>query len=597
MKPEHSERIQALRELMAQRGIDAYIVPSTDEHHSEYVPDCAKRIQWLTGFTGSAGTLVVTSQKACLWTDGRYHLQAREELDPELVILFPLGLSGVPELQDWLACEMGSGTKVGVDSKLISVEEAQRLRERLAKKGAELLCSGENLVDLIWEQRPRPPWGRIFALQNSFTGSSVQEKLARVRGEMARMGVQALLLSGLDEVAWLSNLRGSDVAYNPVFLGYVLVSMDKAALFLHPEKLASEAAQAVGAHMELRPYQELAQAVSQEAMRGSRFWLDPGRTSLWVRELVGNKASHLEARSPVCSLKAVKNQVEREGMKNCHLRDGLAMVRFLRWLEQEAPGSWPTEMEAARHLEELRAQLPYHHGPSFETIVAYGPHGAIVHYRPTPETDLRLGPQGLLLVDSGAHYLDGTTDVTRTVALGPPTEEQMDRYTRVLKGHVALARARFPRDTSGKQLDVLARLPLWDVGLDYRHGTGHGIGCFLNVHEGPQSISPRDPGVPLEPGMFVSNEPGYYREGAYGIRIESVMMVEEDPNAETDYGPFLRFEVVTLVPLDRRLISPRLLSPAEREWVNSYHARVLESLGPHLDGDDLKWLRRVTKPI
>lgn len=597
MEPNYLRRVQALRELMSLRGLDAYIVPSTDEHQNEYVPECARRIQWLTGFTGSAGTVVVTRHKAGLWTDGRYHLQAKHELDLEVFMLFPVGLPGVPEPQEWLAREMGSGGKVGVDSRVIPLEEARRLKEQLALAGIELSPLEENLVDLIWDTRPHAPAGRIWALGESFSGMSVGEKLARVREEMQKKGVEALFLSALDEVAWLFNLRGSDVPYNPVFLSYAVVCKETACLFVDLEKLEKEAMEALSPHVELRPCGGLQEALSQEASRASRFWLDPRTSSAWVRELIGNKALHLELTSPVARLKAIKNPVEQEGMRSCHVRDGVAMVRFLRWLDEEAPKAWPRETEAAHELDGLRAQLQYHQGPSFETIVAYGPNGAIVHYRPSEGTDLRMGPHGLLLVDSGAHYLDGTTDVTRTVALGPPTMEQMDRFTRVLKGHIALASARFPHGTSGRQLDALARRALWEVGLDYRHGTGHGVGCFLNVHEGPQSISPKDPGVPLEPGMFLSNEPGYYQEGAYGIRIENMMMVVEDEELDTGYGPFLRFETVTLVPLDRRLILPELLSSQERAWVDSYHGKVLETLSPHLEEENLAWLERVTSPL
>lgn len=591
------ERLTRLRELMLQRDVAAYLVPSTDEHHSEYVPERAKRLKWLSGFTGSAGTILVTKKEAFLWTDGRYHLQAGRELDPKEFRLMRVGVPGVPELEEIICEKIEKGQKVGVDPKLVSIQEFSKLKERLELLGIELLPLEENLVDLLWEDRPCPPEGKVRHLDECFTGMEVPEKLRLVREELAKWGGEALVLGALDEIAWLLNLRGSDVPYNPVFQSFVVLTQEEATLFVESFRLTPEARHQLSPWFRIQPYQHMAEFLMELAAQPIRLMADPVSTSQWVKEIAGGRARIIEHASPVALLKAVKNPVERKGMASCHKRDGLAMVRFLCWLEEQVPKGGVTETKAANYLDQLRSSLDYYVGPSFETIVAYGPNGAIVHYRPSPETDLELRSQGIILVDSGAHYLDGTTDVTRTVALGRPTALEKDRFTRVLKGHILLAGMRFPQGTTGKQLDTLARIQLWEVGLDYRHGTGHGIGCYLNVHEGPQSISPKDRGVPLQEGMFVTNEPGYYQEGAFGIRIENVMMVEKAQDMETDYGPFLRFKTITMVPLDRKLINPRLLSRRERTWLNRYHEEVRKALVPELEPQEAEWLEKATKPL
>jgi Xaa-Pro aminopeptidase len=591
------KRLCGLRELMAKWGVEAYLLPSTDEHHSEYVPERARRLAWLSGFTGSSGTVVVTGQEAFLWTDGRYHLQASQELDPQAFTLMRAGLEGVPEPEDLLCSRLAPGQKVGLDPRLVSIEGFRKMEERLGPFGIKILPLEENLVDLLWEDRPPPPRGPIWPLPERFAGMGLGEKLELVRKELNRWGAQALVLGALDEIAWLLNLRGSDVPYNPVFQGYLLLTLEEALLFVETTRLSQGARDALLQRVSVQPYDRMAGVLRDLARAGMRFMVDPSSTSHWVRELMGRELNHLERPSPVALLKSVKNPVEREGMASCHVRDGAAMVRFLKWLEEQVPRGGLTELEAARYLDHLRASMEHHVGPSFETIVAYGPNGAIVHYRPSPRSTLELAPEGLVLVDSGAHYLDGTTDVTRTVALGQPTSMQKERFTRVLKGHIALASIRFPRGITGKQLDALARTHLWEVGLDYRHGTGHGIGCYLNVHEGPQSISPRDPGVPLQEGMFLTNEPGYYEDGEYGIRIENVMMVEQARDSDSGYGPFLQFRTITMVPLDRRLICMDLLTARELAWVNQYHQKVRETLSPILEPQEASWLEEATRPL
>ncbi len=592
-----AERVKRLRNLMAGRGIHAYIVPSTDEHQNEYVPECWQRRRWISGFTGSAGTAVITQDQAGLWTDGRYHVQAAQELDPSLFTLFPVGLPEVKEAGDWLAETLREEHTVGVDPRVISVEEARRLKEKLDPKGITLGYLAENLVDLLWADRPPPPLNPIRLLPEMFSGESVVSKLARIQDEMHKGGTQAHVVSTLDAIAWLFNLRGSDVPYNPVFIAYALVTRDEATLFIDPPKVTGEVRSALQGLVSFRPYAEVHGAIASGSRKGWKFWIDPRTTSQWIFGLIQDGEAPMERQSPAITFKAVKNQREREGMRACHIRDGVAMVRFLRWLHEAVQAGGVQELSAAARLDRFRAEMEQFQGLSFETITGYQAHGAIIHYRSTPGTDCEIRPEGLLLVDSGGHYLDGTTDVTRTIALGAPSGEQRERFTRVLKGHIQLARIRFPKGTTGKQLDALARRHLWEVGLDYRHGTGHGVGAFLNVHEGPQSLSPKDPGVPLEPGMFLSNEPGYYQEGEYGIRIESVMMVTEAEEFHTEYGPFFCFELVTMVPIDLRLVDPSMLSQEEKAWLNAYHADVRAKLSPHLSEADRRWLEAMTHLI
>jgi Xaa-Pro aminopeptidase len=592
------ERVNRLRKLLADYGLQAYIVPSTDDHQNEYVPECWRRREWISGFTGSAGTAVITAEQAGLWTDGRYHLQALEELDQKVYVLFPLGLPETPEIKDWLAETLDAGQSVGIDPKLISVHDARELRETLKTRGITLRFPDQNLIDLLWDDRPPLPSAPLRAYPERFAGETAVAKLSRVGEEMSKVQAAAHILSSLDAIAWLLNLRGADIRYNPVFTAYLLITPDELLLFVDPTKITPESAALLDGLASVRPYGAFRDAVAGCAARHKKILVDPQRTSQWVyQEIVKAGGEPVTKPSPLIRLKAVKNPVERNGMRRCHLRDGLAVVRFLRWLEDRVPLGGVTELTAVRKLLEFREEMELFQGLSFATIVGYGPHGAVIHYAPSAESDVELAPRGLLLFDSGGHYMDGTTDVTRTVTLGYPTEEERACFTRVLKGHIRLARTRFPKGTTGKQLDALARLHLWDVGLDYRHGTGHGVGVFLNVHEGPQSLSPKDPGVPLEPGMILTNEPGYYKPDAFGIRLESVMLLEEDTKVHTDYGPFYRFEILTQVPIDQRLVIRAMLSTEERSWVDAYHARVLQQLSPLLSEAERRWLQEATRPL
>lgn len=595
--PVIATRLERLRESMARLGIHAYIVPTTDRHQNEHVPECWQRRSWISGFTGSAGTVVVTKDKAGLWTDGRYHVQASEELDPERYTLFPLGRPDVKEMGDWLAEELPEGQVAGVDPKLLSVMEALKLTGELELKGKALRFVEENLIDPLWEDRPSMPGEPIHVLSETFTGEPVASKLGRLREEIAKFGVDAHLVSTLDSIAWLFNLRGRDIPFNPVFIAYALITREKAVIFVDKKKITKEVRTSLKGQVVFRAYTEIKDALTEHFQKGSKVWIDPKGTSQWIYDQLQNICLTFERQSPIAVFKAMKNPVERTGMRNCHIRDGVAMVHFLRWLDEQLPSDTITELSAAKRLDTFRKESKNFQGLSFRTIAAYKDHGAIIHYAPSRETDCELRPGGLLLVDSGGHYLDGTTDITRTLALGAPSSEEQHMYTLVLKGHIQIAKARFPKGTTGKQLDILARNPLWEIGLDYRHGTGHGIGSFLNVHEGPQSLSPKDPGVVIELGMVLSNEPGYYLEGTYGIRIENVMIVVEDEELNSEYGPFYRFETLTMVPIDLKLIDPDLLTFDERSWLNNYHGEVYDRLSPHLDSSELNWLKVATRPI
>ncbi len=592
------EKIAALRRLMEKNRLTAYLVPSTDPHQSEYVPECWRRRPWLSGFTGSAGDVLVTRKEAGLWTDGRYFLQAEEELRGSGIQLYKMGEPDVPTIQEYLARTLKKGDVLGADPQVLSLDRARKLERTLQAAGAALALSVENLVDLLWTDQPPVPAAPIRIQEEKYAGESVRSKLTRLREAMREKKVLAHVLTVLDSIAWLYNIRGRDASYNPVAVAYALVTPKKAFLFIAPAKVPPETARRLGGSVEIRPYHELAGALREMGKRRQRVWIDGETASRWVADLLQGADLVTEA-SPVVLQKARKNPVEIEGMRQAHVRDGAAMVRFLRWLENEVGKDGLTEISAAEKLEEFRALGDLFQAPSFETISGYGGHGAIVHYRVTEQTDVRLRALGIYLVDSGGQYLDGTTDVTRTVLMGGrATREQKDRFTRVLKGHIALARVRFPKGVRGIRLDTLARLPLWEVGLDYHHGTGHGVGSHLNVHEGPQSISwSRDTGAALEPGNILSNEPGYYQTGDYGFRIENLVLVVDAPRPSKNAPPSLGFETLTLVPIDTRLVEPKLLTPEETKWLNDYHRQVEKTLSPMLDGADRRWLKKACAAI
>jgi Xaa-Pro aminopeptidase len=592
------KRIAALRELMSKAALEAYYVPSTDPHQSEYVPACWQRRGWLSGFTGSAGDLVVTRTTAGLWTDGRYFIQAADELRGSGIKLFKQGLTGVPTPSAWLAQTLRPRQALGIDPQLLSRGMEAELRAALDPVGARLKLVEGNLVDLIWPDRPMPSRATLELLPEELCGERASSKLRRLRRAMAERGVTAHVLTALDAIAWLFNVRSEDVEYNPVAIAYAIVTPDQALLFVDLEKVSGDVRRGLPRGVQLHSYEAVGAALAQLARERRRVWVDGRSVTCWVLGKLGVCSLVTEA-SPIHLMKAHKNAAEIAGMRAAHQRDGRAMVRFLAWLERAVPAGGVTELSAVERLAALRAEGERYRGESFETIAAYGPHGAIIHYGPSAETNASLQPRGIFLIDSGAQYLDGTTDITRTVLLGgEATAEQRDRFTRVLRGHIALARCCFPAGTSGRQIDALARVPLWEAGLNYNHGTGHGVGFFLNVHEGPQAISPtRCTGVPLEEGNIQSDEPGYYKEGEYGIRIENLVLVVRDGARSSADAPFLGFEVLTLCPIDRRLIEPALLGAEERAWLDVYHARVREALGEGLTAEEGDWLERATRPL
>jgi Xaa-Pro aminopeptidase len=597
MMMEVSERVAALRKLMEREGIQAYLVPSTDAHSSEYLPECFKRRQWISGFTGSAGDVAITTEKGGLWTDGRYFLQAEEQLKGSGIGLFKMGMEDVPKLEEWVAKELKEGEKLGIDPKLISNDSAGKLSKTLKERGVKLEYISQNLVDELWEDQPPPSKAPIKVLPTEYTGKSIEEKLGRVREKMKEHLCSAHVLASLDTIAWLFNIRGSDIDFNPLVISYAVVTMEEAHLFVDQIKVTDEVKEHFGDIVKLHPYDDIEGYLKELGSSGKKVWISPKTTNKWIMISLGKDIDVHFERSPVTDIKSMKNETELQGFRDCLVVDGIAMVKFIKWLEENVPKGGVTEISAADVLEEYRKQGDKFVGLSFPTISGYGEHGAIIHYDPTPETDVEIKPEGILLVDSGAQYLNGTTDITRTFTMGEPTDEQKEMFTRVLKGHIDLALLRFPKGFSGKQIELPARKSLWDAGKNYNHGTGHGIGHYLNVHEGPMGITPRDIGVPLAAGNVLSNEPGYYKAGEYGIRIENLMVVQSDEELSSEEFQFLRFETLTLCPIDLRLVEPSLLDEKERKWLNEYHSLVYEKLSALLSPEEREWLGERTVPI
>jgi Xaa-Pro aminopeptidase len=591
-------KLGLLRRLMKSHDLQAYLIPSADPHQSEYVPEFWKRRQFVTGFTGSAGDAVVTLDQAGLWTDSRYFLQAERELEGSGFSLFRFGQPRVPSWQEWIAGKLSQGEALGVDPRLISHKSYELLGNELSRRSVVLKAVEKNLVDEIWLDRLAPPSGPLILHEEKYAGESIGRKLERLRLKLAEEAADAHVITLLDAIAWLFNIRGSDVEYNPVAIAYAVITRKKAALFIDLKKVSPEIKKRLDREVEIAAYDDFPARLKQLAAAKNRVWLDEASVSEWVVSQLAEGSQLIFKPSPIALFKAVKNEAEIAGFKAAHVRDGVAMVKFLRWLESEVPRGEVTEVKAAEKLEELRSRQPLFRGLSFRTISAYAGHAALPHYSTSPETDVPLRPEGIYLIDSGSQYLDATTDITRTVALGPPTEEQRDRLTRVLKGLLSLTRASFPRGTAGKQLDTLARLALWEVGLNFGHGTGHGVGAFLNVHEGPQAISYyRCIGVPLEPAMVTSIEPGYYKEGEYGLRLENMVLVVKDEVRSAGASVFYTFETLTLCPIDLRLVKKEMLTPEETGWLNSYHQKVRERLTPFLEPKETAWLEKATRPL
>ncbi len=592
---ESTERIAALRKELAHRGLAGFLVPRADEHQGEYVPPRAERLAWLTGFTGSAGLAIVLADRAAVFVDGRYTLQLRDQVD--LTLFEPLHLIEEPP-ERWVAAHLGKGGRLGYDPWLHTPEGLKRLAEAAAKAGGELVPVADNPLDAVWIDQPPPPLAPVVPQDLRFAGRSAEDKrlsLGRALGEEA---ISAAVLTNPDSIAWLLNIRGGDVPRTPFALGFAILHQDGGVeLFMDRRKFTPGLEQHLGNRVAVNAPAEFGPALDRLGSARARVLVDPATAPAWVFARLGSvKATIVERDDPCLLPKARKNEVELRGTRSAHQRDGVAVTRFLHWLSERAIGGSLDELAAAEKLVEFRRQGDLFRDLSFDTISGAGPNGAIVHYRSTPRSNRRLAPGELYLVDSGAQYVDGTTDVTRTISIGEPSAEMRDRFTRVLKGHIALAMARFPKGTTGSQLDGFARYALWQAGLDYDHGTGHGVGSFLSVHEGPQRISKIPNRIALEPGMIVSNEPGYYKTGAYGIRIENLVAVVEDAKPG-DERPMLAFETLTLAPIDRHLVEKSLLSPAELGWLDAYHARVREALSPLLDAEAKDWLAGATAPL
>jgi len=596
----HEARLAALREELKRRDLDGFVVPLCDEHMSEYVGAYAQRLEWLTGFGGSAGSAIVLTSRengngAAIFTDGRYTLQVREQVDGKL-----WDYVGVPATSpaDWLARNVKAGQRIGFDPWLHAHAQAQELKKAVEKKGAELVAVPDNPIDAVWQDRPAPSAAPAVPHEDALAGKASSAKREDVAAWLAENGADAVVITALDSIAWLFNLRGKDVDRTPVALSFAVVNADGSAeLFIAPEKVDSELVAHLGNHVALRPRSDFESALGDYA--GKTVAVDPvrGVEAIFAALLAGG-AKVMKATDPVVLPKAVKNEAERAGHRSAQHRDGAAVSRFLHWLSVDAPKGGVSEMSAADRLRGFREETGQLRDLSFDTISGSGPNGASPHYRVSEESNRTLAPNSVYLVDSGGQYPDGTTDITRTVWVGPDAapQEVKERFTRVLKGHIALDRAIFPQGTTGHQLDVLARQFLWEVGLDYAHGTGHGVGSYLAVHEGPQNISTRAVAQPLIAGMICSNEPAYYKAGEYGIRIENLVLVE-DRAIEGAENAMLGFETLTFVPIDRNLIDVDLLTDAEIAWMDAYHAKTRAIVAPQLSGSDLAWLEAQTAPL
>lgn len=588
-----NNRIQALRALFSQEGIQAFIIPSTDPHLSEYVAPHWKSREWISGFTGSAGTVVVTTTKAGLWTDSRYFLQAALQLEGTEIELYKEMLPETPGISTFLSMQLAPGDTVGIDGKMFSAEAVEDMRVKLQKHRIRLK-SISDLLEQLWTDRPPMPEDPAFIHETKYAGKSSTEKISIIREELKKCNAKALFLSALDEIAWTLNLRGSDVHCNPVVVSYLLIEEQHTHFFIQPQKITPEVAdylKEIG--VSLHPYEEVETYLNR--INVDSLLINPAKTNYAMYSAVNPNCRIIHAASPVTLLKAIRNEQEIAGIHAAMQRDGVALVKFLKWLEEAVPTGKETEISIDKKLHNFRAEQDLYKGESFDTIAGYKEHGAIVHYEATPETDVPLKPEGFLLLDSGAQYLDGTTDITRTIALGKLTEEEKTDYTLILKGHIALAMAKFPVGTRGAQLDVLARMPIWQRGMNFLHGTGHGVGHFLNVHEGPQSIRMNENPVPLQLGMLTSNEPGVYKAGSHGIRTENLVLVV--PAGEGMFGNYLQFETVTLCPICKKGIIKELLTTEEIEWLNSYHQTVYEKLSPSLNKEEQAWLKEATSKL
>lgn len=591
---EINQRLESLREVMRREHLSAFIFPSTDAHQSEYVADHWQGRTWISGFNGSAGTAVVTMKSAALWTDSRYFLAAEEQLKGTEFQLMKLKIEGTPTISEWLAQELqGENAEVGLDGMVNSYHETMGLIADLRKSGGITVRTNFDPLGLIWTDRPAIPANPVEIQPMEFAGESVASKISRIRTALRQRHADGMLISALDDIAWTLNLRGTDVHCVPVFVSYLLISSQQVSLYVDSAKINDEVkAYLTENGISLYPYNKVAEGL--ERYSEYNILLDGDETSYFLWKTV--KCQEIIAgNSPVPAMKAQKNDREIAGFRQAMLRDGVAMVKFLRWLKPAVEAGGQTEISIDRKLTSLRAEQHLFRDISFDTIAGYQAHGAIVHYEATPETDVALKPEGLILIDSGAQYQDGTTDITRTIALGPVTEEMKHVYTLVLKGHIQLELAKFPDGASGTQLDALARECMWREGYNYLHGTGHGVGSYLSVHEGPHQIRMEWKPTPLRAGMTVTDEPGLYLSGKFGVRIENTLLIKDYQT--TKFGKFLQMESLTLCPIDLTPVDFSMLQPEEIEWLDTYHRDVFEKLSPYLEGEDLEWLREATRPV
>lgn len=591
---EINQRLESLREVMRREHLSAFIFPSTDAHQSEYVADHWQGRTWISGFNGSAGTAVVTMKSAALWTDSRYFLAAEEQLKGTEFQLMKLKIEGTPTISEWLAQELqGENAEVGLDGMVNSYHETMGLIADLRKSGGITVRTNFDPLGLIWTDRPAIPANPVEIQPMKIAGESVASKISRIRTALRQRHADGMLISALDDIAWTLNLRGTDVHCVPVFVSYLLISSQQVSLYVDSAKINDEVkAYLTENGISLYPYNKVAEGL--ERYSEYNILLDGDETSYFLWKTVKCKEI-IAGNSPVPAMKAQKNDREIAGFRQAMLRDGVAMVKFLRWLKPAVEAGGQTEISIDRKLTSLRAEQHLFRDISFDTIAGYQAHGAIVHYEATPETDVALKPEGLILIDSGAQYQDGTTDITRTIALGPVTEEMKHVYTLVLKGHIQLELAKFPDGASGTQLDALARECMWREGYNYLHGTGHGVGAYLSVHEGPHQIRMEWKPTPLRAGMTVTDEPGLYLSGKFGVRIENTLLIKDYQT--TEFGKFLQMESLTLCPIDLTPVDFSMLQPEEIEWLDTYHRDVFEKLSPYLEGEDLEWLREATRPV
>ena len=588
------KRIEDLREVMRRESIDAFIFPSTDPHNGEYVPAHWEGRKWLTGFDGSAGTAVVTMGDAALWTDSRYFLAAEQQLQGTPFRLMKERVEGTPTITKWLGMKLATvaSPTVGVDGMVNSAASVEHLIHELRAEGGITVRTNYDPLAVIWADRPPVPQDNVSVHPLEYAGEACHDKLRRIRERLKELHACGMLVSALDDIAWSLNLRGTDVHCTPVFVAYLLIEPECATLFIDKEKLTPEVeAYLRGEGVATAGYDDVGRALA--AYGEYNILMDAAETNYTLYNMP--RCLKVAAPSPIPAMKAVKNDVEMQGFRNAMTRDGVAMVKFLRWLRPAVEAGGQTEMSVSAKLEQLRVEQPLYRGLSFDTIAAYQEHGAIVHYEPTPETDAPLRPEGLLLLDSGAQYLDGTTDITRTIALGPLSDEQRRVYTLVLKAHIALELCRFPRGASGTQIDAIARACLWRYGFNFLHGTGHGVGSYLSVHEGPHQIRMEYKPAPLVEGMTVTDEPGLYLPSRFGVRTENTLLIV--PGGETDFGRFLQFESLTLCPIDTEPLVRTMLTDEETAWLNAYHKAVYDRLSPHLDDDTRAWLAEACAPL